>query len=532
MSSYTTPNSFGERGTGDYDAPLPFRYLSHDGLCAVDLAHASGVLSDVVAPIDLKIATRIVISTCVLAKPGEPNTGGLLTGLGQNKALALRVVSYKPEVTCGPEGSGPPWVSCRHIIDKMPANNKRQIFGPKDDARTTIPLPWRYTTVRQRCKLTVDGIEPRSVTTSDWYKVWAAANAVDFMCSQLGKRGAATVIGWKSSPAEKHDPSKYVVMRLHLQTCTSALYIVSLCIAAAVPTARPALEDLDVSTLPDVPGRDFRYVAAYREPTLPKTACIMASVAAMRELAHLNINSYISNAQAWTHQEYPGVSITVWGEGGRRSTVRFAMFMVQAGIRDMMIRNRYQTSIFFGWFRDARIGRIVFTSEPHTNDKPSQISAIPDTEVHRTRISFDLELPSAITTPASNEKLHADVQYLEKAMDSRDSFLMIIWLLMALGAHDDEPLDTFQCSILAITVEVRTVWNAVKRPASHSYFLKSGDMVNMVANLAVILLRENTYREMNLIITDNTVEIARGVVRTRSLLKEIQLPVTANVTIS
>ncbi|KAL8687726.1 MAG: hypothetical protein Q9224_005065, partial [Gallowayella concinna] len=178
--------------------PLPFRYLSHNGLCAIDIAHTAGVLTDSIAPIDLKLAARIIISTCVMVnKRGEANTGGLLAGLGQNQDLAIRVMAAKPNTTCGPEGSGPPWAACRDIIDRMPANNKRQVFGPRDDPRTTVPLPWRYT-ARERCTITVDlvdGAEPGSVTTSDWYKVWAATNEVDFMCAQQRKRGVAGIVG-------------------------------------------------------------------------------------------------------------------------------------------------------------------------------------------------------------------------------------------------------------------------------------------------------------------------------------------------
>ncbi|KAL8998625.1 MAG: hypothetical protein Q9169_002376 [Polycauliona sp. 2 TL-2023] len=193
MSSYTTPQTFGERGTGFYSAPLPFRYQSHDGLCAIDLAHTAGVLSDTVAPVDLKVAARLLISVCV----GQaPNEGGLITGLGEKKALALRIVPYRPTVTCGPDNSGPPWLSCRDIVDTMPANNKRQIFGAKGVPGTTVELPWQFTTTRRRCGVYVNGVLPgRTSDTSDWYKIWAAANAVEFMCTQLGKNGTANRLG-------------------------------------------------------------------------------------------------------------------------------------------------------------------------------------------------------------------------------------------------------------------------------------------------------------------------------------------------
>ena len=199
MSSDNTPRIFGERGTGDYEAPLPFRYLSADGLCAVDLSHASGVISDTVAPGDLKEAARVLIDVCVAGKPSE---GGLMTGLGQNKGLALRVVRYKPSVTCGPADTGPPWITCTHILDNMPADNQKRIFGPQNWANTTVALPASFTTQQRRCGLVVDGTEPGSVSdTSDWYKIWAAANAVNYMCVHGGKRGVAVGVG-------KHPSSK------------------------------------------------------------------------------------------------------------------------------------------------------------------------------------------------------------------------------------------------------------------------------------------------------------------------------------
>ncbi|KAL9011933.1 MAG: hypothetical protein Q9173_003270 [Seirophora scorigena] len=193
MSSYTVPRSFGERNTGDWDAPLPFRYLSLDGLCAIDLSHAAGVLGDIIAPVDLKEAARLIIQICVAV---QPNQGGLVTGLGVNQALSLRIVPYRPTVTCGPDNTGPPELSCRDVIDKMPANNKRQVFGPRDQQGVTVPLPWAYTTGRRRCGATVDAIEEGRITDEgDWYKIWAAANAVDFMCCQQGRSGVATALG-------------------------------------------------------------------------------------------------------------------------------------------------------------------------------------------------------------------------------------------------------------------------------------------------------------------------------------------------
>ena len=100
--------TFGDRAAGAWDAPLPFRYLSHDGLCAVDVSHSHGSTFDTVTPLALKETARLLIQICVQT---PPSIGGLATGLGENKALSMRIVPYKPTVYCGPVDSGPPWIT-------------------------------------------------------------------------------------------------------------------------------------------------------------------------------------------------------------------------------------------------------------------------------------------------------------------------------------------------------------------------------------------------------------------------------------
>ncbi|KAL9008567.1 MAG: hypothetical protein Q9173_006322 [Seirophora scorigena] len=168
MSNYVGTKSFGQRGTtGYFEAPLPFRYLSHDGRCAIDVAHARGVTSDIVSPLDLKNAALAIIQVCVAITPNE---GGLITGLGEGRGLSLRVVPYKPSVVCGPDGSGPPWITCRDFIDRMPTDSDKQVFGPHDDATTTIPIPWAHTSSRRRCAMFIDIGEPRRGVreVADW----------------------------------------------------------------------------------------------------------------------------------------------------------------------------------------------------------------------------------------------------------------------------------------------------------------------------------------------------------------------------
>ncbi|KAL8647360.1 MAG: hypothetical protein Q9210_005607 [Variospora velana] len=169
MSNYPGTKSFGQRRSeGFFEAPLPFRYLSHDGRCAVDLAHARGVTSDIASPLDLKNAAMAIIQVCVGLPPNE---GGLITGLGETGGISLRVVPYRPSVVCGLDGSGPPWVTCRDFIDKMPTDSNPQIFGPRDADTTTVPVPYKHTSIRRRCGMIINTSDSRGRAISeggDW----------------------------------------------------------------------------------------------------------------------------------------------------------------------------------------------------------------------------------------------------------------------------------------------------------------------------------------------------------------------------
>lgn len=117
-----------------------------------------------------------------------------MSNIGVNGGLGVRVMPYKPNVHCDPIGTSPPWNDCRKIIDDMPAEDTKQIFGQQDDPDPTITvqLPAGYNTQLRRCQVYVDTLKPEVRTdTYDWYKLWAAANAVDYMCVQQKRSGLA-----------------------------------------------------------------------------------------------------------------------------------------------------------------------------------------------------------------------------------------------------------------------------------------------------------------------------------------------------
>ena len=162
---------FGQRGRGDWEANLPLRVLSTNGVCAIDVSHRAGAIFDSISPSELKESARILIDVCVR---GKLNTGGVLSNIGKHGNLALRVTPYRPKVRCGPEGSSPPPVDCRNLVDRMPADGAKQVFGPKDDPdpEITVQLPKSLTTTVQQCQVVVDTLLPgEGKDATDWYKL-------------------------------------------------------------------------------------------------------------------------------------------------------------------------------------------------------------------------------------------------------------------------------------------------------------------------------------------------------------------------
>jgi len=193
MSRETSILSFGDRHQGNWDAVLPFRWLSSDGLCAIDLSHRNGVLGDWIKPVELRPIVRVLLDVCVR---GSPNEGGLANNVGEKGDLLLRVVKYRPTVTCGATVPGLWWETCRNVVDSMSIDGRKVVFGPAGDPDTVVALPWRATTQETKCGVGIDGAAGGDVKdTADWYGLWMAANAVDYMCIQNRRQGLAFDLG-------------------------------------------------------------------------------------------------------------------------------------------------------------------------------------------------------------------------------------------------------------------------------------------------------------------------------------------------
>ncbi|KAI4268101.1 MAG: hypothetical protein LQ337_008039 [Flavoplaca oasis] len=323
-------------------------------------------------------------------------------------------------------------------------------------------------------------------------------------------------------------------MQLHWQICLVLLCASTDCSPAALPAVNTVNQNPKLSAIPDLPGQGFSYDAAYTLPRITPIASIMACIAAMHDLVLLNWDSYIGDSRTWTHPNYPEVSVIVDDVGGSKCTVRFALWLMQAAIRDMMIRNRYRTAAFLGRYQRVLVGRLQFVRNPITGGEklgtPTETNL--SNETSGSNVSFRFELPSAPGRVISNDPLGARVDYLDKRMDMRDTYLTIIWLLMAFGSRGYQHLRIFHCNVKSLTVEVMTIWTNVSHPPRGQQPLTTADMVNMVAQLALAVQRDHRYWEMNIFIYEDGLETARGAIRTRPLPGGLVVPLTANVTVA
>lgn len=146
---------------------------------------------------ELRPIVRVLLDVCVR---GNPNEGGLANNVGEKGDLLLRVVRYRPTVTCGATVPGLWWETCRNVVDSMSIDGSKVVFGPRGDPDTVVVLPWKATTRETKCGVEIEGAGGGDVKdTADWYGLWMAANAVDYMCIQKRRQGFAFDLGESAS---------------------------------------------------------------------------------------------------------------------------------------------------------------------------------------------------------------------------------------------------------------------------------------------------------------------------------------------
>ena len=262
----------------------------------------------------------------------------------------------------------------------------------------------------------------------------------------------------------------------------------------------------------------------------------MICITAMRELALLPFEDDDIPEKTWTDPRFPEVELIVGPtRGGGKLTVRFALWMITAVTRYMMGENRFQTAYFSGTYRGSRVGDVRFSratikaagyntsvaQQPQTSGNTAAERNLNGLEFTFDRVGSDTDLS------VRGDQLRAKVNYLGTSINRRDMLMMILWLILWLAPRNREPLGVWRITQELLTSEVTVLWNRVKQDR---YLLTGGDVISFLAYLPEVLLREDIYQEMDIVIHDGGVTVARGSFRAKPLTGLLGLPTATNIT--
>ena len=193
---------FGARSQGSFEVNLPRRYLSEDGLCAIDIAAAKngGTKIDRARWEDISKDVEQIISKCVMRPSRGKGYGGIVRNVGRDGNLVVIIESYRPNVSCQEEMVYKDDGWCLWVLDKMPASVVKYEFTRSADASLAnyaqgIGDGQKYTDPEGKCTGTLKFEADRNFEEGDHFEIWAAAVAVDRLCVQRDQAGVAFGIG-------------------------------------------------------------------------------------------------------------------------------------------------------------------------------------------------------------------------------------------------------------------------------------------------------------------------------------------------
>ena len=328
-------------------------------------------------------------------------------------------------------------------------------------------------------------------------------------------------------------------MHKHIMFYLGILQFTLISTVIATPTSRSSQRDVSLesatalSTLPDLP-KDMEFVTAanYYPYPLTDVPVFMAAITAMRELGLRAFETDTLPVTSWSHPAFPGVKLTVLPPPGKRMlSVRFAMWMIHYSIRCMMVEKKYSGE-FLSLYRGEMIGKVV--SIPTT-----AIARRGDSSTQRTKRIDTKAIPNNSSAQSfsmgeiANDNMQAMVDWVGKTIDRADFFLTLLWLIVDLAPHNEEPLTVWQVTRSSMNCQVTTIWNRTKPPAgSPQYTFTKGDLISMLAYLPEVCLRDRRFQEMNIEIRERGQVVARGLVRTKPLLGLPSGPLIMNNTIA
>lgn len=334
----------------------------------------------------------------------------------------------------------------------------------------------------------------------------------------------------------------YELLRSCLPYCLILVYFLSPSTNAAtlpslIPTNTklnlivPTGTNLTAGIAPDLPNDVFGYTSEYGGPLLPDIPCMMVCVFAMRELALLPgfLRDHEIPGKTWIVDDYPQVALSVGGPSGV-VTVRFAVYIIEAAIRDMMTRNQFQTSQFVGTWLGVRVVNLEFFA-PNAIETPV-VKAVPTVKDKMATVSIDISHPNLNAT-SNKDRLRAVVTYKTKEISQKDMFMAIIWAILTLAPlEDEERIRIETITDFAITASVTIYFVGVTGIPRGVQPLQYGDLISLLATLPETLLREGVFREMDIVVKDGNVVVGKGLMRLTTSSGFVGVPLIANVSAS
>ena len=340
------------------------------------------------------------------------------------------------------------------------------------------------------------------------------------------------------------------LMHSHLSYCCILFCILSLSHATAIPfhTSTDTNPDLVAPTatnvsfdFPDLPDDNFHVSVEFqRGAVLPAIAFVMVAVTAMSELALLDFGDACP-PKTFSRDDYPEVSLYV-GNPREILTPRWGLFLIALAIKDMMTHNRFWISQYQATYNVlgsnprvavvrffARTGIETTAAANHTKPAVPQISGAPSTADRSTDTFFTDASDSKIDFGSNNDEMAALVTYSSKEISPADMFMAILWTLLTLAKHGNEERVIITANTCAaITASVRTYFKRVAGGRTRLQLLY-GNLVPLMAKLPEMLLQENKFREMDIVITDQDVAVGKGMVRSTALSGIMGVPLTTNI---
>ena len=318
--------------------------------------------------------------------------------------------------------------------------------------------------------------------------------------------------------------------------------------AEALPFLDPSHASLSLITpagtnlsgnFPNLPDKNFLISANYRGVVLPDTACMMVSVFAMRELALLDLDDILLS-KTWKMDEYPQVALSV-GNAGDSLSVRWTMFTVTLAIRDMMTRNRYETSQFISTFHGIKVGeahflptnaidtRAVNETTEYAVPQLSGGASTASSSMASTAVDID---HANLNASFNDDDIRADLTYRTKEISKVDMFMAIIWTLLNVAPHGvDERIVVTSNNCAAITASVTTRFLRA-RGCPARLQLQYGNLASLIAKLPQVLLQGNVFREMDIVARESGVVVGKGTIRSADLSGSMWVPLTSSVSIA